>query len=50
MEHSMLNEDLMEVRGAANELQAARYAASETDRGVIRVIYVAPGLYQVALR
>lgn len=50
MEHTMLNKDLMEVRGADSELAAWQYAERVSGRIVDRAQYVAAGVYQVALR
>jgi hypothetical protein len=49
MEHIMLNADLMEVR-AESEIGAIKYAEDISGRIVERVLYVAAGIYQVALR
>lgn len=50
MEHTMLNADLMEVRGAGSEMAASAYAQEQSGRVPDNIIRVAYGLYQVALR
>lgn len=50
MEHTMLNDDLMEVRGAESELSAQRYAERVSGRIVDQVIHLAITVYQVTLR
>jgi hypothetical protein len=50
MEHTMLNANLMEVRGATSELAARLYAEEVTGRSVERTVYVVHSVYQVALR
>jgi len=50
MEHTMLTDDLMEVRGAESEIGARKYAERESGRIVERVLHVAVGVYSVALR
>lgn len=50
MEHTMLTEDLMEVRGAGSEIGASAYAQRVTGRIVERITHVAYTVYQVALR
>lgn len=50
MEHTMLADGLMEVRGAEYELQARLYAQEKTGLDVERILYVAAGVYQVTLR
>lgn len=50
MEHTMLNDDLMEVRGAESELAARLYAERVSGQIVDRVQNIAFTVYQVALR
>lgn len=50
MEHSMLNDDLMEVRGAESEIGAKQYAERVSGRIVENVIHLAITVYQVSLR
>jgi hypothetical protein len=50
MEHTMLNANLMEVRGARNKLEARLYAQEKTGRSVDRVVHIALNVYQVVLR
>lgn len=50
MEHTMLNDNLMEVRGAESELAARLYAQRVSGRIVDRCQLIALTVYQVALR
>lgn len=49
MKLSRLNDDLVEVRGASNEVAAARFAREQTGRSTGPVIYVVSGVFQVVL-
>lgn len=50
MEHTMLNANVMEVRGAESEAAARSYAERVSGRIVEHVLHVALSLYSVTLR
>lgn len=50
MEHTMLNANLMEVRGAQSEMAASAYAQQQSGRVPDDIIHVMFGVYQVTLR
>lgn len=50
MEHTMLSDNLMEVRGAESELSAQRYAERVSGRIVETVTHLALTVFQVVLR
>lgn len=49
-EHSMLKENLMEVRGPVSELGARLYAERVSGRIVERTTHLGANVYQVELR
>lgn len=49
MEHTMLRDDVMEVRGAASEAAAGAYARRVSGRTVVQVLHIALDLYTVVL-
>lgn len=50
MEHTMLNANLMEVRGAQSEMAASAYAQQQSGRVPDNITHVMFGVYQVTLR